>query len=103
MKVLRRLGADPALLPPVVAVADAGAPTIESLRADLTTLGDRVVAEGVPAPTGSYLDRLMGGLQSSDLVVLAGRPGMGKTALATGRAGRCKGDRLERHRGHGGG
>ena len=29
------------------------------------------------------LDRLMGGLQASDLVILAGRPGMGKTALAT--------------------
>ncbi len=29
------------------------------------------------------LDRLMGGLQASDLIVLAGRPGMGKTALAT--------------------
>ena len=29
------------------------------------------------------LDRQMGGLQSSDLVVLAGRPAMGKTALAT--------------------
>ncbi|WP_068081800.1 replicative DNA helicase [Polycladidibacter stylochi] len=29
------------------------------------------------------LDRLMGGLQSSDLVVLAGRPAMGKTSLAT--------------------
>src|SRR5262245_42630247 len=29
------------------------------------------------------LDRLMGGLQRSDLVILAGRPGMGKTALAT--------------------
>jgi replicative DNA helicase len=32
------------------------------------------------------LDRLMGGLQSSDLVILAGRPGMGKTALATNMA-----------------
>jgi replicative DNA helicase len=29
------------------------------------------------------LDRMLGGLQSSDLVILAGRPGMGKTALAT--------------------
>jgi replicative DNA helicase len=29
------------------------------------------------------LDRMMGGLQKSDLVILAGRPGMGKTALAT--------------------
>jgi replicative DNA helicase len=29
------------------------------------------------------LDRMMGGLQHSDLVILAGRPGMGKTALAT--------------------
>ena len=29
------------------------------------------------------LDFKMGGLQKSDLVILAGRPGMGKTALAT--------------------
>jgi replicative DNA helicase len=29
------------------------------------------------------LDHLMGGLQPSDLVIVAGRPGMGKTALAT--------------------
>src|SRR5580698_4049901 len=29
------------------------------------------------------LDGRMGGLQSSDLIILAGRPGMGKTALAT--------------------
>lgn len=31
----------------------------------------------------SDLDRKMGGLQSSDLIILAGRPGMGKTSLAT--------------------
>ena len=36
------------------------------------------------APTGfNDLDRLLGGLHPSDLVILAGRPGMGKTALAT--------------------
>src|SRR6266853_857543 len=29
------------------------------------------------------IDRMMGGLQSSDLVILAGRPGMGKSSLAT--------------------
>ena len=36
------------------------------------------------APTGfADLDRLLGGLHASDLIILAGRPGMGKTALAT--------------------
>ena len=29
------------------------------------------------------LDKMMGGLQRSDLIIVAGRPGMGKTALAT--------------------
>jgi len=29
------------------------------------------------------LDKRMGGLQSSDLIIIAGRPGMGKTSLAT--------------------
>jgi replicative DNA helicase len=32
------------------------------------------------------LDKMMGGLQRSDLVIIAGRPGMGKTALATNMA-----------------
>ena len=31
----------------------------------------------------SDLDRMMGGLQPSDLIILAGRPGMGKSSLAT--------------------
>ena len=29
------------------------------------------------------LDKTLGGMHNSDLVILAGRPGMGKTALAT--------------------
>jgi replicative DNA helicase len=37
--------------------------------------------------TGMHdLDRMMGGLQPSDLIIVAGRPGMGKTALATNMA-----------------
>src|SRR3954465_7846273 len=32
------------------------------------------------------LDAKMGGLQRSDLIIVAGRPGMGKTALATNKA-----------------
>jgi replicative DNA helicase len=39
------------------------------------------------APTGfKALDKLLGGLQPSDLIILAGRPSMGKTALATNMA-----------------
>ena len=35
-------------------------------------------------PTGlSDLDEKLGGLHKSDLIILAGRPSMGKTALAT--------------------
>ena len=35
-------------------------------------------------PTGLRdLDDRLGGLHNSDLVIIAGRPGMGKTALAT--------------------
>ena len=38
----------------------------------------------VGVPTGlTDLDEKLGGLHKSDLVIIAGRPGMGKTALAT--------------------
>ncbi len=38
----------------------------------------------IGVPTGfADLDRLLGGLHKSDLVIIAGRPSMGKTALAT--------------------
>lgn len=38
----------------------------------------------VGLPTGlTDIDRILGGLQKSDLLIVAGRPGMGKTALAT--------------------
>lgn len=40
---------------------------------------------GVPSGF-SDLDGLLGGFQSSDLIIVAGRPGMGKTALATNMA-----------------
>lgn len=39
--------------------------------------------EMIGIPTGlADLDKLLGGLQRSDMIVLAGRPGMGKTSLA---------------------
>lgn len=38
-------------------------------------------------PTGfTMLDRLLGGMQKSDLIILAGRPGMGKSSLALSMA-----------------
>jgi replicative DNA helicase len=42
----------------------------------------RSVITGVPTGYG-VLDSLTGGLQPTDLIILAGRPGIGKTALAT--------------------
>ena len=36
------------------------------------------------------LDDMLGGFQESDLIILAGRPGMGKTALATNVAFNCQ-------------
>jgi len=41
-------------------------------------------------PTGfTDLDELLGGLQNSDLIILAGRPAMGKTAIITNLALNC--------------
>ena len=51
----------------------------------------------------SGLNEKLGGLQKSDLVILAGRPGMGKTALATNIAFACAWrHRLEQETGSGG-
>ena len=44
----------------------------------------------VGVPTGlTDLDEKLGGLHKSDLIILAGRPSMGKTALATNIAYQC--------------
>lgn len=52
--------------------------TIEQIEAKLAR-GDTITG----VPTGfTELDRLIGGFQRSDLIILAARPGMGKTAFA---------------------
>ena len=51
----------------------------------------------VGVPTGlSELDEKLGGLHKSDLIILAGRPSMGKTALATNIAFNAAYDRYKR-------
>ena len=54
----------------------------ESLRSTETAMKD---PSGVAGTTTGLreLDKWMGGLHDSDLIILAGRPGMGKSALAT--------------------
>ena len=43
-----------------------------------------MIKELLEVPTGlTDLDEKLGGLHKSDLVIIAGRPSMGKTALAT--------------------
>ncbi len=63
---------------------------LDALRDALAQFFDRLDylhqhrGEIVGVPTGFHdLDQLTGGLQRSDLIIVAGRPGMGKTALAT--------------------
>lgn len=57
-----------------------------ALRDAIEMAGEAFQRDGSLSGTAtglSDLDRLMGGLQRSDLVILAARPAMGKTALAT--------------------
>ncbi|MEZ5839311.1 MAG: replicative DNA helicase [Hyphomicrobiales bacterium] len=58
----------------------------DALKAAIDMAGNAYQRDGHLSGLATGLDDLderMGGLQSSDLIVLAGRPGMGKTALAT--------------------
>ncbi|HET7086364.1 MAG TPA: replicative DNA helicase [Rhizomicrobium sp.] len=54
---------------------------------------ERAIARGgrISGVTSGFtdVDNLLGGLQPSDLLILAGRPGMGKTALGTNMAFHC--------------
>ncbi len=56
-----------------------------ALKASLQMANAAHQASGLSGVTTGLvdLDNLLGGLHNSDLVILAGRPGMGKTALAT--------------------
>lgn len=60
---------------PSVHMAEALAKAVERMA--------RSIREGPATPTGiAALDRLMGGLYAGDMILLGGRPSMGKTALA---------------------
>ena len=61
-------------------------PFNEALKQAITMAGEAYSRDGTLSGTAtglSDLDRLMGGLQRSDLIILAARPAMGKTSLAT--------------------
>ena len=77
------------------AVAETGAynPGFESFQDAVATAMDMAAAAygragGLSGIATGFktLDARMGGLQPSDLIILAGRPGMGKTSLATNMA-----------------
>lgn len=58
----------------------------EALREAIEMAGEAYSRDGSLSGTATGLtdlDRLMGGLQRSDLIILAARPAMGKTSLAT--------------------
>ncbi len=57
----------------------------ETMPEKWEALGQSMGVTGVPSGF-SAIDRMTGGFQNSDLIVVAGRPGMGKTALSLGLA-----------------
>lgn len=61
LAVLKTLGADPAALERLKDVADTGAPTTKDLRAALADLREKMTVGNAPAPSGSYINRLMSG------------------------------------------
>ena len=63
-----------------VTVGDAAAETLEQIRQRMDAVADGRIT-GVPSGI-SQLDGMLGGFQSSELIILAGRPSMGKTASA---------------------
>lgn len=59
--------------------------TVGQIHADFINESYRVLENGISSgvPTGfESIDKFMSGWQKSDLIIVAGRPGMGKTALA---------------------
>ncbi len=84
--------------------------SFDAALAQAVTKAEEALARGghiSGVPSGfNDLDSLLGGLHSSDLIIVAGRPGMGKTALATNMAfhsarlwAKDKADGAERARG----
>jgi replicative DNA helicase len=68
---------------PLVDRADMPAPVSDVVLEMLEGLDNRLTGEMPQIPTGFVdLDNLTGGLHKSELVILASRPSMGKTALA---------------------
>ena len=64
LKALQALGVDPVKLAPLKAVAENGAPSLRELQASLSDLRERVVTQGAPPVSGSYVDRLVAGASS---------------------------------------